>query len=199
VAGAERGHRTALFLFEEIAETALRRADGLGLALRPCVEAGHVMIHQVDPAQLSPGEFVHVVRRRAVEDGARVVVIDSLNGYLNAMPEERLLVVQLHELLTFLSQRGVLTILVLTQHGMIGHMQSPVDVTFLADTVVLLRFYEAAGAVHQAISVVKKRSGPHEHTIRELRLGPGIRIGDPLTAFTGVLTGVPTYTGDPRQ
>jgi circadian clock protein KaiC len=196
VTAAERGHRAALFLFEEIAQTALQRADGLGLALRAYVESGRISIDQVDPAQLSPGEFIQTVRERAQEKGARIVVIDSVNGYLNAMPEEQLLVVHLHELLTFLSQRGILTILVITQQGVIGRTESPIDVTYLADTVILLRFYEAAGIVHQAISVLKKRSGPHERTIRELRLGPGIRVGEPLTAFTGVLTGTPTFTGD---
>jgi circadian clock protein KaiC len=194
VAAAERGQRAALFLFEEIIETTLRRADGLGLSLRRHVDAGRITLRQVDPAQLSPGEFVHLVCRAVDADGASLVVIDSLNGYLNAMPEERLLVVQMHELLSFLNQRGVLSILVMTQHGMLGHMSSPVDVTYLADTVVMMRFYEMRGAVHKALSVVKKRTGPHESTIRHLTLGPGIRVGEPLTNFTGVLTGVPTMS-----
>jgi circadian clock protein KaiC len=150
VAAAKRGHRAAIFLFEELAETALRRADGLGLPLRSCLESGHVTIDQIDPMQLSPGEFAHRVLHRA-DDGATVVVIDGVNGYLNAMPEERMLVVQLHELVSFLSKRGVLTILVVTQQGTIGQMHSPVEMTYLADTVVLLRYYEVAGAVHQAI------------------------------------------------
>jgi circadian clock protein KaiC len=123
-------------------------------------------------------------------------VIDSLNGYLHAMPEERLLTVQMHELLTYLGHKGVATFLVLAQHGMIGQMQAPVDTTYLADTVILFRYFEARGAVRQAISVVKKRSGRHERTIRELRLDGGIRVGEPLADFRGVLTGTPTYDGD---
>jgi circadian clock protein KaiC len=191
VAAAERGDRAALFLFEEIIETTLRRADGLGLTLRAHVDAERIALRQVDPAQLSPGEFVHLVRHAVDVDGARLVVIDSLNGYLNAMPEERLLVVQMHELLSYLNQRGVLTILVMSQHGMLGPMKTPVDVTYLADTVMLMRFYEARGAVHKAISIVKKRTGRHETTIRGLTLGPGIREGEPLSDFTGIMTGVP--------
>jgi circadian clock protein KaiC len=196
VAAAERGQRAALFLFEEIVETTLRRADGLGLSLRKHVDSGLITLRQVDPAQLSPGEFVHLVCNAVDADGARLVVIDSLNGYLNAMPEERLLVVQMHELLSYLNQRGVLSILVMSQHGMLGQMSTPVDVTYLADTVVLMRFYEMQGAVHKALSVLKKRTGPHESTIRELTLGPGIRVGEPLTNFRGVMTGVPTMSVD---
>jgi circadian clock protein KaiC len=190
-AAAARGDRAAFFLFEESPEIALRRADGLGLPTRASVDAGRILMQQVDPVQLSPGEFVCRVRRTVDERDARVVVIDSLNGYLNAMPEERLLVVQMHELLSFLNQRGVLTLLVVSQLGMLGPMQSPVDVTYLADAVVLLRFYESCGALHQAISVLKKRTGRHERTIRELTLGPGVNVGEPLTGFQGVLTGVP--------
>jgi len=194
IAAAERGQHAALFLFEEIIETTLRRADGLGLSLRKHVDTGRISLRQVDPAQLSPGEFVHLVCQAVETDGASLVVIDSLNGYLNAMPEERLLVVQMHELLSFLNQRGVLSILVMSQHGMLGQMSTPVDVTYLADTVMMMRFYEMRGAVHKAISVLKKRTGPHESTIRALTLGPGIRVGEPLTSFTGVLTGVPAMS-----
>jgi len=199
VAAAERGERAVLFLFEEILETTLRRADGLGLGLRRHVDAGRISLVQVDPAQLSPGEFVHMVCQAVDRDDARLVVIDSLNGYLNAMPEERLLVVHMHELLSFLNQRGVLSLLILSQHGMLGHMTSPVDVTYLADGVMLLRFYEVGGTIHKAISVVKKRTGAHESTIRELRLGPGIIVGEPLRAFRGVLTGTPVLVGNPER
>ena len=198
VAAAARGDRAALFLFEESPEIALHRADGLGLPVRTNVDAGRIILQQVDPVQLSPGEFVCQVRRMVDERGARLIVIDSLNGYLNAMPEERLLVVQMHELLSFLNQRGVLTLLVVSQLGMLGPMQSPVDVTYLADAVVLLRFYESRGAIHQAISVLKKRTGRHERTMRELTLGPGVDVGEPLTGFHGILTGVPVLIGQSK-
>ena len=187
-----------MFLFEESPDIALRRADGLGLPMRANVDAGRILLRQVDPVQLSPGEFVCHVRRMVDEGGARVIVIDSLNGYLNAMPEERLLVVQMHELLSFLNQRGVLTLLVVSQLGMLGPMQSPVDVTYLADAVVLLRFYESQGAIHQAISVLKKRTGRHERTIRELTLGPGVNVGEPLAGLHGILTGVPVLVGQSK-
>lgn len=198
-AAAARGERAALFAFDERAEVLLRRAAGLGMDLRPHLTDKTLTLQQVDPAELSPGEFAAAVRR-AVDgaDGhapATVVVIDSLNGYLHAMPEEDYLTVQMHELLTYLGHKGVVTFLVLAQHGMIGHMQTPVDTTYLADTVVLFRYFEAAGEVRQAVSVVKKRSGRHERTIRELRLDGRIRVGEPLTAFRGVLTGTPAFDG----
>lgn len=193
------GGRGAVFAFDERPETLFRRAAGLGVDLEPLVAAGTLTVQAVDPAALSPGEFAACVRR-AVEgaDGhppATVVVVDSLNGYLQAMPEEGHLIPQLHELLTYLGHRGVVTFLVLAQHGMIGAMQAPVDTTYLADAVVLFRFFEAQGAVRQAVSVVKKRSGRHERTIRELRLDGGIRVGEPLSDFHGVLSGTPTFRG----
>lgn len=199
-AAAARGDRAALFVFDERAETLLHRAAGLGLDVAPLLRDKALSLQQVDPAELSPGEFAATVRR-AVDgaDGyppAKVVVIDSLNGYLHAMPEEEFLTVQMHELLTYLGHKGVVTFLVLAQHGMIGAMQAPVDTTYLADTVVLFRYFEAGGEVRQAISVVKKRSGRHERTIRELKLDGGIRVGAPLTAFHGVLTGTPKFKGD---
>jgi circadian clock protein KaiC len=198
-AAAARGDRAALFAFDERAEVLHRRAAGLGMDLRPFLKDRTLTLQQVDPAELSPGEFAATVRK-AVDgaDGhapAKVVVIDSLNGYLHAMPEEDFLTVQMHELLTYLGHKGVATFLVLAQHGMIGHMMTPVDTTYLADTVVLFRYFEAAGEVRQALSVVKKRSGTHERTIRELRLDGGIRVGGPLTEFRGVLTGTPSYAG----
>jgi circadian clock protein KaiC len=199
-AAAARGERAALFAFDERAEVLLHRAAGLGMDLAPLIRDKALTLQQVDPAELSPGEFAATVRR-AVDgtDGhvpAKVVVIDSLNGYLHAMPEEDFLTAQMHELLTYLGHKGVVTFLVLAQHGMIGAMQAPVDTTYLADTVVLFRYFEAAGEVRQAVSVVKKRSGKHERTIRELRLDGGIRVGDPLKAFRGVLTGTPAYDGE---
>lgn len=199
-AAADRGERAALFAFDERSETLLHRAAGLGMDLGPCIAAKTLTLQQIDPAELSPGEFSAAVRR-AVEgtDGhppAKVIVIDSLNGYLHAMPEEQFLTAQLHEMLTYLGHKGVVTFLVMAQHGMIGHMQAPVDTTYLADAVVLFRFFETQGEVRQAISVVKKRSGKHERTIRELKLDGAIRIGEPLRGFQGVLTGTPTFQGE---
>jgi circadian clock protein KaiC len=200
VAAAKRGQRAAMFIFDERTEILLRRVKGLGMELRPYMEAGLITIQQVDPAELSPGEFAHTVRK-AVNgaDGhppSRVVIIDSLNGYLHAMPEERFLSTQMHELLTYLGHKGVVTFLVLAQHGMLGQMQSPIDTTYLADTVIFFRYFEAAGQIRQAISVLKKRSGKHERTIRELRLDGQITVGEPLKEFQGVLTGTPVFVGE---
>jgi circadian clock protein KaiC len=196
-AAAARGEPAAAFIFDELRETFLSRAAGIGTNMDKFEEEGLLSLQQVDPAELSPGEFAHAVLRSVNEDGARVVLIDSLNGYLNAMPEERFLVIQMHELLTYLNQQGVVTLMVMAQHGFLGSgMATPVDVSYLADTVVMLRYFEAHGAVHRALSVIKKRSGVHEHTIRELEISSeGIRVGKPLTDFQGVLTGVPTYDG----
>jgi circadian clock protein KaiC len=157
------------------------------------MEAGQVKVQQVDPAELSPGEFVGLVRECVEKNHARVVVIDSLNGYMNAMPEERFLTAQLHELLTYLGRQGVTTLMVVAQHGMVGtQMQSPVDTSYLADSVVLLRYFEYAGKVKKAISVVKKRSGAHEQSIREIRFdGKGIHLSEPLSKFRGILSGIP--------
>ena len=196
VAAAQRGEHVAMYLFDEGLDTFRRRAAGLGTDVTEHVDSGRIVLTQVDPAEMSPGEFADNVRAAVDQAHASVVVIDSLNGYLNAMPEERYLVAQLHELFMFLRQRGVLAISIVAQHGLVGQMQAPVDLSYLADNVLLLRFFEAHGAVRQAISVLKKRSGPHEKTIRELRLEPsGIKVGEPLTEFHGVLTGVPVYKG----
>jgi circadian clock protein KaiC len=194
---ARRSEPTAAFIFDEGINIHLARAAGLGTDMRADVEAGRIKVQQIDPAELSPGEFAHRVRRVVEHDGARVVVIDSLNGYLQAMPDERFLTAQMHELLTYLNQQGVVTLLVLAQHGFMGaQMGTPVDVSYLADTVILLRYFEAEGSVRRAISVIKKRTGFHEDTIRELRLSSkGIEVGKPLKEFHGVLTGVPTYSG----
>lgn len=196
-AAAGRGERAATFIFDEGLTTYLKRADGLCCDLRAQIEAGRVTVQQVDPAELSPGEFASRVRDAVERDGAGLVVIDSLNGYLQAMPDERFLTAQMHELLTYLNQRGVVTILVMAQHGFMGtSMNSPVDVSYLADTVVLLRYFEAVGAIRRAVSVIKKRTGAHEDTIRELRLSSnGITVGEPLSDFHGVLTGIPSYSG----
>jgi circadian clock protein KaiC len=145
---------------------------------------------------MSPGEFASIVRNRVEQDKARVVVIDSLNGYLNAMPDGRFLILQMHELLTYLAQQGVLTILVLAQHGMVGPVETPVDISYLSDAVLMLRYFEHRGTVRRALSVVKKRSGDHEHTIREFQLSrSGLALGPPLRDFSGVLSGMPSYTG----
>ena len=201
-AAAMRGERSSVFAFDERLETMLERTAGLGMDLTDELRGGRVSLQTVDAAELSPGEFAHRVRS-AVEPedgkpGARVVVIDSLNGYLQAMPEERFLVAQLHELLTYLGHKGVVTFLIVAQHGLLGTMQAPFDTTYLADTVVLFRYFETMGQVRQAISIVKKRSGRHERTIRELTLGSGgVKLGEPLDQFHGVLSGTPSYHGAP--
>jgi circadian clock protein KaiC len=190
---AERGEHSALFIFDESVNTLFSRLDGLGIPLRKHADAGLVGVQQIDPAELSPGEFSHAIRRAVEEDGAQIVVIDSLNGYLNAMPDEKFLIIQMHELLTYLGQHGVATMLVTAQHGLMGStMTAPVDASYLADSVVLLRYFEADGEVRQAISVVKMRGGEHERTIREFSMRGGrINIGEPLRDYRGVFTGVP--------
>jgi circadian clock protein KaiC len=200
-AEAQRGEKSCIFTFDETPQVLLMRGKGLGIDLAPHVSKGLIHLQQVDPAELSPGEFAHRVCRSVVDDGAKLVVIDSLNGYLNAMPEEQFLVAQLHELLTFLSQHGVLTLLISAQQGVLGsYMEAPIDVTYLADSVILLRYFEDQGSVRQAISVVKKRSGNHERTIREFVLKPGkIHVGQPLREFHGILTGVPSFNGIHRS
>ena len=196
VSAATRGEKAAMFIFEESLGSVLARSASLGMPLEPLVNNGMVTIRQVDPAQLQPGEFAHLVRDAVEGRGARVIVIDSLNGYLNAVPEERFLLLHLHELLSYLGQNGVATILVFAQHGLVGHMQSTVDVSYLADAVILLRYFEAEGRIHKAISVVKKRSGPHETAIRSMTMGKGgLKIGPPLENYRGVMSGIPTYEG----
>jgi len=193
-AAAARGEHAALFIFDESRNTLISRTRGLGIDLQGPIDSGHLTIQQVDPAELSPGEFVHAVRRAVDKHEAAIVVIDSLNGYLAAMPSERFLVIQLHEMLTYLGQRGVATLMVGAQQGLIGmQMNSPVDASYLADAVVLLRYFEDRGRIRQAISVIKKRGGEHERTIREFSLSNGkVHIGEPLAGFRGVLSGIPT-------
>jgi circadian clock protein KaiC len=194
---AERGETTAAFIFEETIDTLLRRARGLGLNLKPLIDSGQLRIEHLDPAEISPGEFTDKVCRCVDEDHAGIVVIDSLNGFMQAMPGEQFLALHMHELLTYLNNRGVVSLMVLAQVGVIGmNIQSPADVSYLADNILVLRYFEAHGEVRQAISMIKKRSGAHEHTIRELRFVPGaIRVGEPLTNFHGVLSGIPALVG----
>lgn len=193
----KRGEPAAMFVFDEELGLLFDRAKGLGMDLRSMVESGQLIVEQVDAAELSPGEFSQRVRRCVETNGARTVVIDSLNGFQAAMPEEQSLILHMHELLQYLNRQGASTFLTVAQHGLVGDMKSPVDVTYLADTVVLLRYFEAAGRVRRAMSVVKKRTGAHEDTIREYRIGRnGITIGEPLTNFQGVLRGVPTMVGE---
>jgi circadian clock protein KaiC len=189
---ADQELNSALFIFDESANTLLSRTAGLGMNLQKHLDSGRVTIQQVDPAELSPGEFAHAIRRAVERQNASV--IDSLNGYLNAMPDEHFLIIQLHELLTYLGQMGVATILIGAHQGLIGGpMVAPVDASYLADAVILLRYFESQGEVRQAISVVKKRGGAHERTIREFRMAEGgIHVGQPLRGFRGVLTGVPS-------
>ncbi len=196
VSSAQRGEKAVIFTFDEALSTLLERAKGLGMDAASLLADGRMEIQQVDPAELAPGEFVSRVRRLVDDERLRVVVLDSLNGLLNAMPHEQFLSMQLHELLSYLGQQGVATILTLAQHGFIGSMQSPIDVSYLSDSVLLFRYFEYAGKIRQALSVLKKRSGPHERAIRELVLGDGgIIVGEPLRDFKGVLTGIPSFIG----
>ena len=182
--------------FDETRSIMLARAKALGLDLEKHVKSGMIVAQQVDPAEISPGEFAARIREQ-VTGGCKLVVIDTLNGYLNAMPGEKYLANQLHELVTYLNYQGVLTILILAQHGLVSAAESPVDLSYLSDTVLNLRYFEAAGEVRQSIAVIKKRSGRHEKTIREFKLesGQGIRVGQPLKDFHGVLTGMPVFRG----
>jgi circadian clock protein KaiC len=192
-----RGECAAMFVFDEELSLLFDRAKGLGIELRQMVDTGKLVIEQIDAAELTPGEFSERVRVCVEKHHAQTVVVDSLNGYQAAMPEEQALILHMHELLQYLNRQGVMTFLTVAQHGLVGDMKSPVDVTYLADTVILLRYFEARGRVRRAISIVKKRTGYHEDTIREFMIGGnGITLGEPLTAFQGVLRGVPTLMGD---
>ena len=196
---AERGERSTLFIFDESVNTLFSRMEGLNVNLRAHAEAGRIVIKPVDPAELSPGEFVHSIRRAVEQHQSQMIVIDSLNGFLNSMPDEKFLIIHLHELLSYLGQKGVATVLVAAHQGLLaGPMTGPVDVSYLADSVVLLRYFEAYGEVKQAISVVKMRGGGHERTLREFGMHGGrITIGEPLRNYRGVLTGIPESMSNP--
>ena len=204
LAAARRGEHAVLFLFDEAIETFLERSRGLNMDVETQIQAGRMTLRQVDPAELSSGEFANTVRKIIDEQQSRLVVIDSLNGYLNAMASERHLTLHLHELLTYLGQQGVTTLLLMAQHGLVGgSVNVPVDASYLADAVILMRYFEVVGEVRQAISVIKKRTGRHERSIREVQFqdGRGLVIGPPVSGFQGVLNGAPTLlgTGDSRQ
>lgn len=192
----ERGQKAAYYLFDEGRATMLARARSLGMDLQQHIDSGALGVSQIDPAELSPGEFSSWVRRAVEQEGVKFIVIDSLNAFLQAMPGEQYLVLQMHEMLSYLNQQGVITLLVLGQHGIIGDVRTDVDLSYLSDAIVLFRYFEAHGEMLKAVSVAKSRTTPHEATIREFRLGPtGVTIGDPLKDFEGVLSGLPTYRG----
>ena len=201
IAAAKRGDHGTIYAFEETRSATLVRSRGLGLIINEGTGPGEILVRQIDPAETSPGEFAHMVRDSVESNNARVVVIDSLNGYLNAMPADRFLTAQLHELLAFLSNRGVATFIVVAQNGMMGaSMQSPVDASYLADSVVLLRYFEHAGRVKKAISILKRRTGAHEESIRELTFdSKGIHLSEPLLQLRGVLSGVPVEVSAPAR
>lgn len=198
LAAAERGQSAALFIFDENPTTLLARATSLGMDLTPHLTTGRIKIQQVDPAELSPGEFVHAIRKAVELDRAALIVIDSLNGYLQAMPEERFLIIQLHELLSYLAQEGAATLLISAHKGLLGGpMQGPVDASYLADTVILMRYFEAGGELHQAMSIVKKRGGSHGRGIHRFRVGKnGIEMGEPLKNFRGILTNAQAFDSE---
>ena len=194
IAAAQRREKVLFFAFDETIGTMKNRAAKLGMDLEPHTKSGMIHVEQIDPAEISPGELAHRIRVAVTKDKTRMVIIDSINGYLNAMPAERYLNLQLHELLAFLNQQGVITLMVLAQQGLVGAMSTTVDLTYLADTVIMLRYFEVRGEVKQALSVIKKRSGHHERTIREIKMGKnGIEVGKPLTHLQGVLTGTPSF------
>ena len=198
-AAASRGERVDYYVFDETKQTLRERAASMRLDLDRHLQSGKLKLEQVDPAEISPGELSHRIRSSVEDDAARVVVLDSLNGYVTAMPHEEFLHLHLHELLTYLNHRGVMTLMVLAQHGLIGPMGAPIDVSYLADSVIITRFFEAVGRIRKAITIIKKRSGPHESTVRELLMSAnGVSVGPPLEDFQGVLTGVPTYLGGER-
>lgn len=196
-AATQRGDHAAAFVFDETKAALLARSQGIGLNMREGVGPGQIALQQIDPVEISPGEFAAMVRKCVEQDGARVVVIDSLNGYLNAMPQDNFLVAQLHELLSYLSNQGVTTLMVVAQSGMLGSsMSSPVDASYLADSVVMLRYFEHGGKVKKALSVMKKRTGGHEGSIRELWFDKGgVHLSEPILGLRGVLTGVPVELG----
>jgi circadian clock protein KaiC len=196
ISAAKRGEKSLMFAFDENTKIILKRAADMNMPLSEHIASGYIKLRQINPTEASPGEIVHAIRQAVEEEDVRLVVIDSLIGYLQAMGDERFLQLQLHELLTYLSQQGVVSILTVAQHGLIGAMQAPIDVTYLGDTVILTRYFETCGELRKAVSVVKKRSGHHENTIREFQIdGNGLSVGAPLREFRGVLTGIPALEG----
>ncbi|RYE68754.1 MAG: circadian clock protein KaiC, partial [Rhizobiaceae bacterium] len=199
-AAVKRGEKAAVFIFDEELGLLFSRTKAMGIDLEKMRDDGAIHIEQLDAAELSPGEFSQRVRDRVATFKAGTVVIDSVNGYQASMPEENALILHVHELLQYLNRQGANTFLTVAQHGLVGDMKSPVDVTYLADTVILLRYFEALGRVRRAVSVIKKRTGRHEETIREFRItDAGLTLGDPLSGFQGVLRGVPTLVGEKQQ
>lgn len=200
VAAAERGERVAIYNFEESPDNLIARADALGMNLSGHLESGLIRLRKIDPAELTPGQFTSLFREASSETMPEIVIIDSLNGYIHAMPEQQFLMLQLHELLAYLGNRGVVTIMILAQAGIMGQMQTPLDLTYLADSVIITRYFEAFGSMKKAISVVKKRTGAHEETLRELKIGHGgVMIGPVLREFQGVFSGIPRYTGNTQD
>jgi circadian clock protein KaiC len=196
-AAIARGEKAALFIFDEELGLLFDRMKAMGIDLQAERDKGNILLQQIDAAELSPGEFAHRVRQTVDTQNIKTVVIDSLNGYQAAMPEENSLILHMHELLQYLNRQGASTFMTVAQHGLVGDMQTPVDVTYLADSVILLRYFEAAGKVRRAISIIKKRTGFHETTIREFKISnAGLSVGEPLEAFHGVLRGVPNYVGN---
>jgi circadian clock protein KaiC len=193
----QSGKKVLVISFDETSAIFAKRAKGLGMDTGPFAETGQFTFRQVDPAELSPGELTGIIREQVEDQGVSVVILDSLSGYQQAMPEENFLLLQMHEILTYLNQQNVLTFLILTQAGMIGHMQNPLDLTYLSDSVLLLRYFEANSEIRRAISVIKKRTGRHEPSIREFKIDSGgVEVGPRLDGFRGVLTGTPVYDGD---
>jgi circadian clock protein KaiC len=190
-AAAREGERVTFFIFEEHRTVFLKRAASLGFEVASLIESSHLIVQQIDPAEMSAGEFAYAVRTAVETKGSSIVVIDSLNGYFNAMPEEHFLTLHLHELLSYLADAAVTTILIVSQHGALGHVSSPVDVSYLADSVILLRYYETRGAFGRAISMLKKRTSAHEQTVRDYRLtSSGVRVGAVIEEFRGILSGM---------
>ena len=196
----QAGSRTAVFVLDENVPMLARRAAALGIDIPGLRASGRLLLEQIDPAEISPGEFADRIRTLVEQDGVKAVVIDSLNGYYAAMPQEQYLVLHMHELLSFLGRHGVVSLLTLAQHGILGDPRSPVDVSYLADTVLLLRYFEVEGQLRRALSVVKKRSGPHEVTIREVQItAGGMSLGEPLRHLHNILRGTPTFVGEMGQ
>lgn len=196
LAALERGEKAAYYLFDEGLGTLLARARSMGMDLAPFIDSGQLIIAQIDPAEISPGEFASWVRHAVLDDGASFLAIDSLNAFLQAMPGEKYLLLQMHELLSFLNQQGVITMLILGQHGVIGDVRSDIDLSYLSDSIILFRYFESRGNVRKAVAVSKSRTTPHQASIREFTLGPaGLLVGEPLIDFEGVFTGLPTYQG----